>query len=100
MGEIRIGYNLGIGIRAVILSNIAIGKHVMLGLDVTIYGSNHMYNRTDILMTLQGFKKYPLVIIEDDVWIGGHAIINVGRTIKKGTTIAARGCRNKRFPRI
>ena len=60
MGGIRIGYNSGIGIRAVIPPNIIIGEHVMMWPDVTIYGSNHAYDRTDIPMTQQGFKKYLL----------------------------------------
>lgn len=40
-------------------------------------------------MTQQGFKKYPSVVIEDDVWIGDYVSTNAGRTIKKGTIIAA-----------
>lgn len=95
---IRIGYNSGIGTRAVVPDNIIIGEHVMMGPDVTIYGSNHAYERIDIPMTKQGFKKYPPVIIEDDVWIGGHVIINAGRHIKKGTIIAAGSVVTKDFP--
>lgn len=70
----------------------------MMGPDVTIYGSNHAYDRTDIPMTQQGFKKYPPVVIEDDVWIGGHVIINAGRTIKKGSIVAAGSVVTKDFP--
>lgn len=46
-GGVSIGYNSGIGVRAVIPSNITIGEHVMMGPDVTIYGSNHAYDRVD-----------------------------------------------------
>lgn len=49
-------------------------------------------------MPQQGFKKYPPVVIEDDVWIGGHVMINVGRTIKKGIIIAAGSVVTKDFP--
>ena len=96
--KIRIGYNSGIGINAVIPDNIVIGEHVMMGPNVTIYGANHAYDRTDVPMTQQGFKKYPPVVIEDDVWIGGHVIINAGRIIKKGTIVAAGAVVTKDFP--
>lgn len=96
--NIVIGYNSGIGINAVIPSNIMIGEHVMMGPDVTIYGSNHAYDRIDIPMTKQGMKKYPPVVIEDDVWIGGHVIINAGRRIRKGTIVAAGSVVTKDFP--
>ncbi len=50
-------------------------------------------------MTLQEFKKYPPVVIEDDVWIGGHVIINADRTVKRGTIIAAGSVVTKDFPK-
>lgn len=96
--EIEIGYNSSIGVCAKVPYNIKIGEHVMMGPHVTIYGSNHAYDRTDIPMTKQGNKKYPPVVIEDDVWIGGHVIINAGRIIKKGTIIAAGSVVTKDFP--
>ena len=49
-------------------------------------------------MPQQGFKKYPPVVIEDDVWIGGHVMINAGRTIKKGIIIAAGSVVTKDYP--
>ena len=44
------------------------------------------------------FNIYPPVVIEDDVWIGGHVIINAGRRIRKGTIIAAGSVVTKDFP--
>ena len=40
-------------------------------------------------MRLQGYKEYPPVRIEDDVWIGARAIILAGITIGKGAIIGA-----------
>lgn len=96
--NIVIGYNSGIGINAKVPNNIIIGEHVMMGENVTVFGSNHAFDRIDIPMTKQGFKTYPPVVIEDDVWIGNNSIILAGRTIKKGSIIAAGTVLTKDFP--
>lgn len=96
--NIVIGYNSSIGINAKVPNNIIIGDHVMMGLNVTIFSSNHAFDRTDIPMTLQGYKSSPPIVIEDDVWIGSNVIIMAGRTIKKGTIIAAGTVLTKDFP--
>lgn len=46
----------------------------------------------------QGRVKCKRVIIGDDVWIGRQSIINQGRTIRKGTIIAAASVVTKDFP--
>jgi maltose O-acetyltransferase len=70
----------------------------MMGPHVTINGANHNFERTDIPMRKQGVKKYPPVVIEDDVWIGSHVIIMPGLIIKKGTIIGAGAIVTKDFP--
>ncbi|MGL2964112.1 acyltransferase [Flavobacterium sp. RSB2_4_14] len=96
--HIVIGFNSGIGINAKVPNNIITGDHVMMGKNVTIFGSNYAFDRIDIPMTKQGMKVYPPVVIEDDVWIGNNSIILAGRTIKKGTIIAAGTVLTKDFP--
>ncbi len=96
--NIVIGNNSGIGMNAKVPNNIIIGNDVMMGLNVTIFGSNHAFDRTDIPMLRQGYKTYPPVVIEDDVWIGSNVIILPGRTIKKGSVIAAGTVLTKDFP--
>lgn len=96
--NIQIGFNSSIGINAKVPNNIIIGENVMMGLNVTIFQSNHAFDRLDIPMTKQGYKTYPPMVIEDDVWIGSNAIILAGRTIKKGTIIAAGTVLTKDFP--
>ena len=96
--NICIGENSSIGINAKVPNDIIIGKNVMMGLNVTIFSSNHEFSRTDIPMCAQGFKKYPPVVIEDDVWIGTSAIVMPGRIIKEGTIIAAGSVLTKDFP--
>lgn len=96
--DIEIGNNSGIGMDSKVPNNIIIGEDVMMGPNVTIYGANHVFDRTDIPMRKQGVKKSPPVVIEDDVWIGSHVIIMPGLTIKKGTIIGAGAIVTKNFP--
>ena len=95
---IEIGNNSGIGMDCKIPNNIIIGEDVMMGPNVIIFGSNHIFDRTDIPMRKQGMKKYPPVVIEDDVWIGSNAIIMPGLTLKKGTIVGAGAIVTKTFP--
>jgi len=96
--DIEIGDNSGLGINCKVPNNIRIGKNVMMGPNVTIYYSNHKFNRTDIPMNQQGFGEPKITIIEDDVWIGSHVIMTPGRHIKKGTIIGAGSVITKDFP--
>lgn len=96
--NIEIGDNSGIGMYAKVPNNIKIGKDVMMGVNVTIFSTNHGFERTDIPMRKQGMKETKPVEIEDDVWIGSNAIIMAGRRIAKGTIVAAGSVVTKDFP--
>lgn len=94
---IEIGNNSGIGMNCKIPNNIIIGEDVMMGPNVTIFGSNHVFERIDIPICKQGTKKYKPVVIEDDVWIGSNSIIMPGLTIKRGSIIGAGAVVTKNF---
>lgn len=96
---ITIGNNSGIGMYAKVPNDIVIGEDVMMGVNVTIFGSNHIFDRTDIPMRKQGMRKEKAVVIEDDVWIGSNVIITAGRKIAKGTIIAAGSVVTKDYPK-
>ena len=89
--HICIGNNSGLGIQCHVPSNLIVGDNVMMGPNCTIIGRNHRYDRTDIPMIQQGFTAHKTTIIEDDVWIGSQVLIMPGKTIKRGSIIAA-GC--------
>ncbi len=96
--NVYIGNNSGIGINAVVPNNIKIGENVMMGPEVQILVRDHLFDRTDIPMIVQGFSKNAECIIEDDVWIGMNVIILKGRKISKGSIIAAAAVLTKDFP--
>jgi len=70
----------------------------MMGPYVIIIGENHVSSNREIPMRLQGYKKYPPVRIEDDVWIGARAIILPGIKIGKGAIIGSGAVVTKDVP--
>ncbi|MFE2861286.1 acyltransferase [Sphingobacterium multivorum] len=97
--DIEIGDNSGLGINCVVPGDIIIGKDVMMGPNVYIFGgSTHVFQNRDVPMRLQGRVKCNRVIIGDDVWIGRQVIINHGKTISTGSIVAAGSVVTKDFP--
>ena len=96
--NICIGDNSGIGINAYIPEDTHIGKNVMMGPNCYVINSNHKYERIDIPMCEQGSIRTEPLCIEDDCWIGRDVLITGGRTIHKGSIIAARCVLTKDFP--
>jgi maltose O-acetyltransferase len=87
--KVELGNNSGIGINASIAGKTIIGDHVMMGPDCAIYNRNHDFTRLDIPMNEQGYSEEKIVVIGDDVWIGGRVTILPGIRIGKGSIIAA-----------
>ena len=84
-----IGNNSGIGLNACIYGPVEIGDNVMMAPDCIIYVRNHKHDLIDIPMCEQGSTEEKLVVIEDDVWIGGRVIILPGIKIGRGAIIGA-----------
>jgi len=87
---LEVGDNSGIGVNSYIDGPISIGCDVMMGPNVTIYRRNHSMEKIDIPMIKQGFEPFIPLLIEDDVWIGGHVIVVPSvKVIGRGSVIAA-----------
>lgn len=97
--DIEIGDRSGIGVHAHIFNNTIIGSNVMIGPNLFMLESNHLFDRLDIPMIDQGRKTEPeQVIIGDDVWIGRDVMIIGSRQVKTGSIIGARCLLTKTFP--
>lgn len=96
--RLKIGDNSSIGINCYLPGDIEIGKDVMMGPNCYFLSANHAFERTDIPMRLQGGSGARKAIIEDDVWIGRDVLFTPGRTVKKGSIVAARCVLSKDFP--
>lgn len=105
--SIFIGDNVIIGMNCTFVDNaeIHIGNQVMIAPNVQIYTASHpilpqerlIDNWKEISSTYFRTFAKP-VIIEDNVWIGGGAIILPGVTIGKNSVIGAGSVVNKSIP--
>lgn len=69
-------------------AHIHISDNVSIGPNVIINSGNHSFEKLDVPINQQGHSVSPITI-EEDVWIGGGAIILAGVTIGKGSVVAA-----------
>ncbi len=96
--NVEIGNKSGIGANCFLPNNIIIGDCVMMAPDCYILSDNHEFRDTSIPMVEQGMTEKKQTIIEDDVWLGVRVILTPGRTVKKGSVIAAGCVLTKDFP--
>jgi maltose O-acetyltransferase len=110
---VDIGINVTLGEDTFINTNvtfldtypIAIGRDVMIGPNVCFYPVGHPLDPRERLIRdpVTGRKKSHLatgkpIVVEDEVWIGGSAIILQGVTIGRGSTIGAGSVVTKSIP--
>ena len=96
--RVELGDNSGIGAYASISGKCIIGNNVMMGPHCTIYTRNHEFSDTLTPMCQQGFSEEKLVVIGDDVWIGGHVIILPGVRIGSHSIVGAGSVVTKDVP--
>lgn len=106
--HIEIGNNVIININCTFVdcNKIRIGNNVLIASNVQIYTATHSVNQADRLVEnwdvhsgVPYFRTYALpVTIEDNVWIGGGAIILPGVTIGKNSVIGAGSVVTKSIP--
>jgi maltose O-acetyltransferase len=95
--HIRIGGGSFLNFNCIILdcNRVTIGDRVLIGPSVQIYTASHPLDST-LRAALQELALS--ITIEDDVWIGGGAIICPGITIGTGSTIGAGSVVTRRVP--
>lgn len=102
-GRIGEGFNLGDGSSlgpycyVGCSGHISIGRNVMIGPRVSFFGENHVFTDISIPVRDQGVEWEP-VAIEDNVWIGSHAVILPGVTVGAGAIIASGAVVSKDVP--
>ena len=73
------------------------GYNVLIGPELILMTSDHVFKDKNIPIRDQGFVAAP-VIIEDDVYIGARVTILPGVKISKGAVIGAGAIVNKDIP--
>ncbi|KAF7189123.1 putative acetyltransferase [Pseudocercospora fuligena] len=74
---------------------VTVGDRVMIGPNVSIFAATH---ETEVPSRREDVEYTKPVVIGNDCWIGGHAVILPGVTIGKGCTIAASSVVTKDIP--
>ena len=76
-------------------NTVRIGHHVMIGPSVQIYTAAHALEAE---ARIQGWEVAKPVVIEDNVWIGGGAILLPGVTIGRNAVVGAGAVVSKSVP--
>jgi len=99
-GFITIGRRSSINQYAVIngQGGVRIGDSVMIAAFVSMFAANHVFDDPSIPILEQGISSKGGIKIEDDVWIGSHAVILDGVTIGTGSVIGAGAVVTKDVP--
>lgn len=74
---------------------VTIGANVMIGPNVSIFTAGHPVHPEP---RVAGWEFAKPVTIEDNVWVGGHTVINPGVTIGKNTVIGSGSVVTKDIP--
>jgi len=87
-GKTRIGDHAYLNFLRTILDNneVRIGNHAMIGPGVQIYTAAHPLQAD---ARNEGWEVAKPVVIEDDVWIGGSAILLPGVTVGRNAVVGA-----------
>lgn len=95
--NITLGNNVFINFNCTILDvcEVTIGNHVLIGPNVGIYTGTHPI---DPNVRLTNYEFGLPIVIEDNVWIGGHSCILPGVTIGKNSVIGSGSVVNKDIP--
>lgn len=100
-GRIRIGAGSDIGANCILATDqqLDIGRDVLVAaFSYLCAGGNHGVDKTDVPMIQQGFEMKGGVVVEDDVWIGAHAMVMDGVRIGTGSIVGAHSLVNADLP--
>jgi maltose O-acetyltransferase len=86
--NIHIGDHVYLNVLCTILdcNTVRIGHHVMIGPSVQIYTAAHALEAE---ARIQGWEVAKPIVIEDNVWVGGGAILLPGVTIGRNAVVGA-----------
>jgi acetyltransferase-like isoleucine patch superfamily enzyme len=100
LGEgISIGNHVGISQNCFIQVRgfVSIGSNVILGPNVSIFSSNHIFSDLQLPIKEQGESRDG-VVVEDNVWLGAGSIVLDGVRIGTGSVVAAGSVVTKDVP--
>lgn len=89
-GTIELGDGVFFNQNCMVVSHVGIrlGRECMLGPNVSVFDSDHRFDRTDVAFADQGYVKAP-VEIGDNVWLGANVVVTRGCTIGSSVVVGA-----------
>ena len=89
-GTISLGSGTTLGNNCVVacVEKVQIGNNVMVAGYCYIVDQDHEFSTPDVPIAKQGVRAAP-VIVDDDVWIGSHAVVLRGVHIGRGAVVGA-----------
>lgn len=95
--RVQFGYGCRVN-ENVYIEKADIGNDVLIAPNVAILSRMHEFERTDIPMSLQGYRPEKGVVVGDDVWLGRNVIVLPGVNIGKGVIVGAGAVVTKDIP--
>ena len=100
-GKIEVGdntrFNANVHVNASNGGEIIISSNCLIGPNVVLRSSNHVYDSSDVLIIEQSHTKGKIEI-EEDVWLGANVVILPNIHIGKGAIVAAGAVVTKNIP--
>jgi acetyltransferase-like isoleucine patch superfamily enzyme len=86
--HVRIGADTSLNPHVTVAGRVTIGDGVRIASHAALYGFNHVTGDLEVPIWLQGLTEEGIVV-EDDVWIGTHAVICDGVTVGAHSVVGA-----------
>lgn len=86
--RVHIGHDSSLNPHITIAGTVTVGDGVRIASHASLFGFNHVTDRTDVPIWHQGLDVQGIVV-EDDVWIGTHAVVCDGVTVGAHSVVAA-----------
>lgn len=83
-----IGDDSSLNAGVVMAGRVTVGNGVRIASHSALFGFNHVFDRIDVPIWMQGLTEIGIVV-EDDVWIGTHVVICDGVTVGAHSVVAA-----------
>lgn len=82
------GANLGFNCHVFSSSRVRVGRNVLMAAYTYLVGGDHLFERTDVPVLLQG-RISRGIEIDDNVWLGAHVVVADGTRIGRDAIIGA-----------
>ena len=87
-GDVSLGDDCSVNVGAAVRGNVTTGRAVRIGSYAALWGFNHGVAATDAEILAQPHTSQG-VVVGDDVWIGGHAIVLDGVAVGSHSIVGA-----------